>query len=126
MKKFFLLMQTSVLALAEAAPAAARPNEGLTPFIPLLLIFAVFYFMILRPQQRKQKEHQKFLTELKRGDMVITQSGIIGTVKTVSDRFVTLEVDENVNLKILKSQVLESAASWKEAKAVGSTKEATS
>lgn len=123
MKKFLFLFQTATLALAEAAPAA-KAQDGLTPFIPLLLIFAVFYFMILRPQQRKQKEHVKFLSELKRGEMVITQSGIIGTIKSVSDKFVTLEVDENVNIKVLKSQVTESAASLKDAKPAV-TREAT-
>jgi preprotein translocase subunit YajC len=113
----------SSVLLADA-PVAAAPREGVTPFIPLLLIFGVFYFLILRPQQKKQKELQKFLSELKRGDMVITQSGIIGTIKTVSDKFVTLEVDENVNLKILKSHIAENAATLKDTKVVA-TKEAT-
>ncbi|NBX77428.1 MAG: preprotein translocase subunit YajC [Proteobacteria bacterium] len=111
------------LALADAAPAAA-PRDGVTPFIPLLMIFGVFYFLILRPQQKKQKEQLKFISELKRGDMVITQAGIIGTVKTVSDKFVTLEVDENVHLKVLKSQIAESATTLKESK-IASTKEVT-
>ena len=105
-------------------PAAPTAREGVTPFIPLLLIFGVFYFLILRPQQRKQKDLQKFLSAMKRGDRVITQSGIIGTVKTVSDQFVTLEVDENVHLKILKSQIAESATTLKENK-LATTKEAT-
>ncbi|NBX92078.1 MAG: preprotein translocase subunit YajC [Proteobacteria bacterium] len=109
-------------AWADATPPT--PREGVTPFIPLLMIFGVFYFLILRPQQRKQKELQKFLSEMKRGDMVITQSGIIGTIKTVSEKFVTLEVDENVQLKILKSHIAENAASLKETKTAG-TKEVT-
>jgi preprotein translocase subunit YajC len=108
------------MALAEAAPAPAGQG-GLTPFIPLLLIFAVFYFLILRPQQKKQKEHQKFLSELKRGDMVVTAAGIIGTVRTLSDRFVTLEVDEGVTLKMLRSQVAESAANLNKEEAKGKT-----
>ena len=119
----FLMWLVSSVSLADAS-AASTAREGVTPFIPLLLIFAVFYFLILRPQQKKQKEQMKFLTELKRGDMVITQAGIIGTVKTVNDKFVTLEVDENVHLKILKSQIAESAASLKDSKVVG-TKEVT-
>jgi len=111
-----LMVWLSGIVLADAPSATATPREGVTPFIPLLLIFGVFYFLILRPQQKKQKDQQTFLSELKRGDLVVTQSGIIGTVKTVSDKFVTLEVDENVHLKMLKSQVLESAASLKESK----------
>lgn len=109
MKLISLLSLLPSLALAEAQ-AAPPPQGGLTPFIPLLLIFAVFYFLILRPQQKKAKEHQKFLTEMKRGDMVVTNAGIIGTVRTLSDKFVTLEVDEGVTLKILRSQIAESAA----------------
>jgi len=112
-----LSMMLSVLSFADGA-ATPTAREGITPFIPLLLIFGVFYFLILRPQQKKQKEQLKFITELKRGDMVITQSGIIGTIKTVSEKFVTMEVDDNVNLKILKSQIAESAASLKDSKAV--------
>ncbi|MFM8268644.1 MAG: preprotein translocase subunit YajC [Pseudomonadota bacterium] len=118
----FMMWLMSSLSLADTAVPATR--EGVTPFIPLLLIFGVFYFLILRPQQKKQKEQLKFISELKRGDMVITQAGIIGTIKTVSDKFVTLEVDDNVHLKILKSQIAESATTLKESK-IASTKEVT-
>ena len=106
-----------------AAPAAAAgARDGMTPFIPLILIFGVFYFLIMRPQQKKAKLQTQFIADLKRGDMIITNSGIIGTIKTVSDKFVTLEVDEGVCLKILKTQVLESANTLKE-QAVPSRKE---
>lgn len=111
------------LAFAEAA-APAAPSGGVTPFLPMILIFGVFYFLVLRPQQRKQKDQQKFLSELKRGDMVVTNSGIVGTIRTVSDKFVTLEVDEGVCLKILRSAVLENATSLKEER-VATTREAT-
>lgn len=107
------------LLFAEGTPAAgvsALGREGLTPFIPLIMIFGVFYFLILRPQQKRQKDQKLFITELKRGDMVVTQSGIIGTVKTVGEKFISLEVDQGVSLKILKSQILESAANLKEDK----------
>jgi preprotein translocase subunit YajC len=102
---------TSV-ALAEGA--GADPRQGFSPFIPMILIFGIFYFLILRPQQKKMKLHQQFVSELKRGDMVITQAGIIGTVRTLGDKFVTLEVDEGVCLKIVRSQILESANTLKE------------
>lgn len=124
--KFVVSLLFSLISsvLLADVPAATTPRDGVTPFIPLLMIFGVFYFLILRPQQKKQKELQKFLSELKRGDMVITQGGIIGTIKTLSEKFVTLEVDENVHLKILKSQIAENAATLKDTKAVA-TKEAT-
>ena len=99
------------LAAAEGAPAAA---PAVSPFIPLIVIFGIFYFLVLRPQQKKAKEHQKFLTGVKKGDMIITHAGIIGTIKTVSEKFVNLEVDKGVCLKILKSQILESADSLKD------------
>jgi preprotein translocase subunit YajC len=113
--KLWIALFSSSLALAEAAPAAPQA-QGVTPFIPLLLIFAVFYFLIIRPQQKKQKDQQQFLTGLKRGDMVITSSGIIGTVRTVSDKFVSLEIDNGVCIKMVKGQILESATSLKDDK----------
>lgn len=124
MKWVVSLMVSLISSLALADAPAAAPRDGVTPFIPLLMIFGVFYFLILRPQQKKQKEQLKFISELKRGDMVITQAGIIGTIKTVNDKFVTLEVDDNVHLKILKSQIAESATTLKESK-IATTKEVT-
>jgi len=100
-------------AWADAAPADPG-HQGMTPFIPLILIFGIFYFLILRPQQRKQKSHDQFLAEIKRGDMVVTNSGIVGTVKTLSDKFVTLEVDDGVCLKVLRSYIAENANTLKD------------
>jgi preprotein translocase subunit YajC len=102
----------STLAFADATKAPQQPGFG--PMVPLLLIFGVFYFLVLRPQQKKQKQHDQFLKDLKKGDMVVTSSGIIGTVKTLSDRFVTIEVDDGVTLKILRSAIAENAASLKQ------------
>lgn len=111
------------LAAAESTPAPGSGGLGgaMNPFIPLIIIFAIFYFLILRPQQKKNKQHQKFLSELKRGEMVITNSGIVGTIKNISDKFVTLEIDQGVCMKMLKSQVLEGANTLKDAKKDGTT-----
>lgn len=117
MKLFFLEvvgLLYSGAAFAEAAPAGGR--QGVTPFIPLIIIFAIFYFLMIRPQQKKAKEQQKFLSEMKRGDMVVTNSGIIGNIKTLSEKFVTLEIDDGVCMKILRTQILESANALKDAK----------
>ncbi len=97
-------------AFAEAAAPASGPLGAIGPMVPLLLIFGIFYFLIIRPQQKKAKEQQKFITELKRGDMVITNSGIVGMVKALSDKIITLEIDEGVCLKVLRNQILEGAA----------------
>jgi len=112
------LSVVSASAWADGAPGAspfgASPfgggRDGFSPLIPAALIFVVIYFMMIRPNQKRAKVHQAFLVGLKRGDMVVTNGGIIGTIKTVSDKFVTLEVDNNVHLKMLRSQVAESAA----------------
>jgi len=109
----FLAFQIALTAFADGAAPAAGPG-GITPFLPLIIIFGIFYFLILRPQQKKQKQHEQFVQALKRGDMVITASGIIGTVKAVSDKFVTLEVDDGVCLKVLKNQIAENANTLKE------------
>ncbi len=98
-------------AMAEAASPAP---QGVTPFVPLILMLGIFYFLIIRPQQKKQKLHAQFITELKRGDMIVTNSGIIGTIKVLSEKFVTLEIDEGVNMKVLRNHVSESANNLKE------------
>ena len=105
-----LILSTSVFA---EAPATS-PQAALSPFIPLILIFGIFYFLIIRPQQKKAKLHQQFIAELKRGDMVVTAAGIIGTIKTLADKFVTMEIDEGVVMKILRNQILESANKLKD------------
>lgn len=117
------LMWGTVQALAETAPAPAAPagtGGGAPPafmqFLPMVVIFLIFYFLLIRPQQKKAKLQQDFLKELKRGDMVITNGGIVGTIKAVSDKLITLEIDNGVCMKVLRSQVLESANSLKDAK----------
>lgn len=114
MNKFLMMLAAWIPTLTFAEAPAAPPAPGFASFVPILLMIAIFYFLILRPQQKKQKLHQQFLTELKRGDMVVTNSGIIGTIKTLSERFVTLEVDEGVCMKMLRNQILESANNLKE------------
>lgn len=105
------ILAASLLVVTRFAQAETPigPQGGLSPFIPMIVIFGIIYFLILRPQQKKMKLQQQFLTELKKGDMVITNAGIIGTIRTLSEKFVTLEVDEGVCLKIVRSQILESA-----------------
>ena len=80
--------------------------EAFGTFLPLILIFAVFYFLLIRPQQRKVKQHKEMLSNLKRGDKIVTSGGIIGTINKVADnRELTLEVAENVEIKIASGMV---------------------
>ena len=89
---------------AAPAVAPARPSmlETVTPF---LLMFAVLYFLMIRPQQKKMKEQQEMLSNLATGDHVVTTSGIFGVVKELSEKIVTLEVADRVNMRFVRSQI---------------------
>lgn len=71
----------------------------------MILVLAVFYFLVMRPQQKKFKAHQKMLTELKKGDKVVTGSGMVGKITKVSDRFFTIEIAPNVQVEFERSAV---------------------
>lgn len=98
---FGLLVST---AHAQTATGGGQPS-AFEMFVPFIFIFVIFYFLIIRPQAKRQKDHQKFLAEVKRGDEVITSSGILGTVEGITDQFVTLEIAQGVRVKMLRSQI---------------------
>ena len=79
-------------------------DPSIAQFIPLILIFVIFYFFLIRPQQKKAKEHKKMVEELKRGDKVITSGGIIGTVERIIDNEkIEVEISDNVKVEILRT-----------------------
>ena len=79
-------------------------NSGIGQFIPLILIFVIFYFFLIRPQQKKAKDHKTMVENIKRGDQVVSSGGIIGTVERVIDNDkVEVEIAENVRVVIIKS-----------------------
>ena len=80
-------------AYAQAQDAAPG---GLMSFLPLIVIFAVFYFMLIRPQMKRAKEHKQLVSQLAKGDEVITNGGLLGKITDVSDSFVTLELADNI------------------------------
>lgn len=86
------------------APAAAAPNQ-MMQLIPLIMIFLVFYFLMIRPQKKRMQEEQNFLKGLAKGDEVYTKSGMLGTVAGLADQFVTLEIAEGVKVKVVKNQI---------------------
>ena len=91
------------------AQAAGSGGFGSTfgSLIPLLLIFAIMYFIIIRPQQKKAKEHKQRVTELKRGDQVLTQGGIIGKITKVKDESeIELEIASNTKVRIMRSTIV--------------------
>ena len=81
-------------------------GQGITQFIPLILIFIIFYFFLIRPQQKRVKDHRTMVESLKRGDEVITSGGIIGTVERVmEDDRIEVLIDENTKVQIIRSTI---------------------
>ena len=97
------------LAFAMGTPpggaAAGGGQSAFTSMIPLVIMFAIFYFLLIRPQQKKAKEHKALLEALKKGDQVITAGGMHGKVTAVDETVVTIEVANNVNIKFNKGHV---------------------
>ncbi len=87
------------------AAAPAQPNT-LTSLLPLLLIIVVFYFFMIRPQMKKQKELKTYRAGIQKGDKIVTTGGIYGKVTDVKDQTITVEVAENVRIRVDKSAVL--------------------
>ncbi len=83
--------------------SAAGP---LMNFLPVVLIFIVFYFLLIRPQKKAADEHKKMIADLKKNDEIITSGGIHGTIANVKDHTITLKVDDNVKIEIQKSSVM--------------------
>ena len=92
-------------AFAQAAPAAS-PFGGMEGIIPLLIMLPIFYFLLIRPQQQKQKQHRDMVLAVKRGDTVIMSSGMIGTVtKVKDDNEVEVEIAPNTKVRVVKSMI---------------------
>ena len=88
------------------AQTAAQQPSMLASFIPLILIFLIFYFLLIRPQQKKQKEHKVLLSQIKRGDEILTSGGIVGKVMKVdNEEKLTVEISQNVNVIVYRSTV---------------------
>jgi len=92
------------IAYAQSAGDASSQSPFFQ-FIPLILILVVFWFLIIRPQQKKQKEHMRMVGSLQKGDKVVTNGGIFGTITKVGDDRITLEIASKVNIQIERQQV---------------------
>ena len=93
-------------AYAQTAAPAAGGADMIVQFLPLILIFVVFYFLLIRPQQKKMKEHKSMLEAIRRGDRVVTGGGIIGTITKVGpDDELQVEIAENVRVRVMRSTV---------------------
>ncbi|MBU1062441.1 MAG: preprotein translocase subunit YajC [Candidatus Omnitrophica bacterium] len=85
-------------------PQAVQPN-AIVSLMPIIFIFAIFYFLLIRPQQKKQKDHEKMVSELKKNDDVVTSGGMHGTVVNVKDSTLILRIDENVKVEVNRSAI---------------------
>ena len=83
----------------------AQAGNPLMNLFPLLIIFVIFYFMLIRPQKTREKEHQKMLNNLNKNDDVVTTGGVHGTIVNVKDKTLILRVDENVKMEVEKSAI---------------------
>ncbi|PIE70480.1 MAG: preprotein translocase subunit YajC [Deltaproteobacteria bacterium] len=86
------------------ASASGQPG-GFAAFVPIILMFVIFYFLLIRPQQKKAKEHREMIDNLKRGNKVVTSGGIHGTITAVDETTVTLEIADKVKVKVTKGYI---------------------
>ena len=99
-------MFESIAYAADAVQSAPQQVNPLIQFMPIILMFAIFYFLMIRPQQKKAKELQTMITQLKKGDKVVTTGGILGTVSSLQEDYVVLTVGgSDTKIEILKSAI---------------------
>ncbi len=93
------------ILLLQAAPATPSMKDGLLQMVPFLLIFVVFYFVLLAPMRKQQKKTKEMLSQLKKGDRVMTSGGIYGTVAQVEDQIVWVKLADTLKVKMAKSAI---------------------
>ncbi len=95
----------AVIPSAWAQAGAASASGQLAPLLMIVVFIGIFYFLLIRPQQKKAKDHQAMIQKLSVGDEVVTSGGVLGRVTDVGDHFVTLEIADSVRIKVQKVQV---------------------
>ena len=101
-----VLLLLTLVSIGGCVPAG-EPTEGFdwTFIIILVLIFGIFYFLLIRPQRKRQKEHQQLVEELKRGDRVITAGGIYGVIESVSEESIVIKVESGTTIRVARGSV---------------------
>ncbi|MBW1716214.1 MAG: preprotein translocase subunit YajC [Deltaproteobacteria bacterium] len=94
-----------VYAMGTGGAGGAGGGGGLGAFLPLIIIFAIFYFLLIRPQQRKAKQHKQLLADLRKGDRVVSSGGLHGLITGISDDLLTVEISPKVRVKISRSSI---------------------
>ncbi len=97
-------MINTAYAMGQSGASAGQAG-GFTAFVPLILMFVIFYFLLIRPQQKKAKEQQNMINNLKKGDRIITSGGVHGTIMSLGDTTVSLEIADNIKIKINRGNV---------------------
>lgn len=107
-------------AWAQGAGGGAGGLGGIEGFLPLVLIFVVFYFLLIRPQQKKAKEHREMIANVRRGDRVVTNGGLIGTITRVpNDNELQLEIADGVKVRVMRGMIADSLSKTEPAAAKG-------
>lgn len=102
-----LFLPVEVVYAADAPAQQVPPGaSGILSVVPLLILFVIFYFLLIRPQQKRAREHKEMLSKIEKGDNVITSGGLHGRVTSVAEDAVTVEVAENVRVKISKDAIM--------------------
>ena len=94
-----------VYAMGTGGGGGGTGGSGLGAFLPLIIIFAIFYFLLIRPQQKKSKEHKQVLAALKKGDKVVSSGGLHGVITGLSDDVVTMEISPKVRVKVSRGSI---------------------
>ena len=93
------------VSLIQLAQAGAQAPSALVQFVPIVLIFGIFYFLLLAPMRKRQKQHQILLGALKRGDRVVTNGGLLGEIAAVEEKVIHLKLSDNVRVRVVRSAI---------------------
>lgn len=96
---------TTAYAMGQAPSGGQGAGGGFTALIPIILMFVIFYFLLIRPQQKRAKEHQQMISNLKKGDRVVTSGGIYGRITNLDEHTATLEIAEKVRIKVTRNSI---------------------
>ena len=99
------MLNNIAYAMGQSGAGGAGAGGGFTAFIPLILMFVIFYFLLIRPQQKKAKEHREMITNLKKGDRIVTSGGLYGRITGLDEATLTVEISDKVRVKIARGNV---------------------
>jgi len=100
-----IIMAAMPVWSTSAFAAEAAPSGGFTQLVPLIIIMVIFYFLLIRPQQKRAKEHRNMVESLKKGDKIVTNGGIYGTVTDVKDDYLKVDIADGVRIKVQRHAI---------------------